>query len=129
MEEKKNFYQATEDICARDSRYKPDSYEFVMQALHFTQSRLKKESHVSGKELLEGIRDFAIEQYGSMARAVLKHWGIAKTEDFGNIVFNMIEEKMLSKTDNDSIDDFKDVYTFDAAFGNVLRDSVIKNIE
>jgi len=129
MEEKKDFYQITEDIYAKDSRYKPDSYEFVMQALHFTQARLKKESHVSGKELLEGIRDFAIEQYGPMARTVLKHWGITKTEDCGNIVFNMINEKMLSKTENDSLDDFKDVYSFDAAFGNVLRDSVIKNIE
>lgn len=129
MEEKKDFYQVSEDIYAKDNRYKPDSYEFVMQALHFTQSRLKKESHVSGKELLEGVRDFAIEQYGPMARTVLKHWGITKTGDFGNIVFNMINEKMLSKTENDSIDDFKDVYSFDAAFSNVLRDSVIKNIE
>ncbi len=129
MEEKKDFYQTAEDIYARDKRYKPDSYEFVMQALHYTQSRLKKESHVTGRELLEGIRDFAIEQYGSMARTVLAHWGITKTEDLGNIVFNMIAEKILSKTDNDSIDDFKNVYTFDAAFGNVLRDSVIKNIE
>ena len=59
MEEKKDFYQVSEDIYAKDNRYKPDSYEFVMQALHFTQSKLKKESHVSGKELLEGIRDFA----------------------------------------------------------------------
>ena len=129
MEEKKDFYQVSEDIYAKDNRYKPDSYEFVMQALHFTQSRLKKVTHVTGKELLEGIRDFAIEQYGPMARTVLKHWGITKTEDFGNIVFNMINEKMLSKTENDSIGDFKDVYSFDAAFGNVLRDSVIKNIE
>lgn len=129
MEEKKDFYQASEDIYAKDNRYKPDSYEFVMQALHFTQGKLKKESHVSGKELLEGIRDFAIEQYGPMARTVLKHWGITKTDDFGNIVFNMIGEKILAKTETDSIDDFKNVYSFDAAFGNVLRDSVIKNIE
>jgi len=129
MEEKKDFYQVSEDIYAKDNRYKPDSYEFVMQALHFTQTKLKKESHVNGKELLEGIRDFAIEQYGPMARTVLKHWGITKTEDFGNIVFNMINEKILSKTEDDSIDDFKEVYNFDAAFGNVLRDSVIKNIE
>jgi len=129
MEEKKDFYQVSEDIYAKDNRYKPDSYEFVMQALHFTQSKLKKESHVSGKELLEGIRDFAIEQYGPMARTVLKHWGITKTDDLGNIVFNMINEKILSKTENDSIDDFREVYSFDAAFGNVLRDSVIKNIE
>jgi uncharacterized repeat protein (TIGR04138 family) len=128
MEEKKDFYQVAEEIYAKDSRYKADSYEFVMQALHFTQARLKKETHVTGKELLEGIRDFAIEQYGPMAKTVLKHWGITKTEDFGNIVFNMINEKILSKTEKDCIGDFKDVYDFDAVFGNVLRDNIIKNI-
>lgn len=129
MEEKKDFYQRVEDMCVKDKRYKPDSYEFVMQALHFTQNMLKKQTHVTGRELLEGIRDFAIEQYGPMAKAVLKHWGITKTGDFGNVVFNMVNEKMLSKTEKDSIDDFRDVYDFDAVFSNVLRDSVIKNIE
>jgi uncharacterized repeat protein (TIGR04138 family) len=126
MEEKKNFYQVIDEICAKDSRYKPDAYEFVMQALHFTQDKLKREKHVTGRELLEGIREFAIEQYGPMTKTVLEHWGIAKTQDFGNIVFNMVDKKLLSKTDTDSIDDFKDVYDFVTVFGNVLGDSAIK---
>lgn len=125
MKEKKDFYQVIEEICANDSRYKPDSYELVMQALHFTQAKLKKQGHLSGQELSEGIRQFAIEQYGPMAKTVLNHWGINKTEDFGSIVFNMIEKKLLSKTENDSLDDFKDIYDFDAAFSNVLGDSII----
>lgn len=129
MEEQKNFYQMVEEICAQDERYKPDAYEFIMQALHFTQNKLKRESHVTGRELLEGIREFAIEQYGPMAKTVLKHWGIAKTQDFGNIVFNLVNKKVLSKTETDSIDDFKDVYDFEVVFGNVLRDSVIEEIE
>lgn len=124
MGERKDFYQIIEEICARDNRYKPDSYEFMMQALHFTQGKLKRQTHVTGKELLEGIREFAIEQYGSMTEIVLRHWGITKTEDFGNIVFNTVNEGLLSKTDSDSINDFKDIYDFKEVFGNVLRDSV-----
>jgi len=129
MEEKRNFYQEVEEICSKDSRYKPDAYEFLLQALHFTQNKLKRETHVTGRELLEGIRDFAIEQYGPMAKTVLAHWGIKKTEDFGNMVFNMVEKKLLSKTETDSINDFKDVYDLEAVFSNVLRESIIKYIE
>jgi uncharacterized repeat protein (TIGR04138 family) len=125
MGQEKDFYQLVEDICVKDSRYKPDSYEFVMQALYFTQGKLKREAHITGGELLEGIRQFSIEQYGPMAKTVLNHWGITKTEDFGNIVFNLVDNKLLSKTDTDSLDDFKNVYDFEAVFGNVLRDSII----
>jgi len=129
MEEKKDFYQIVEEICAKDSRYKPDSYEFVVQALHFTQKKLKKEKHITGQELSGGVRELAIEQYGPMSKVVLNHWGINNTQDLGNIVFNLIDRKLLSKTEEDSIEDFKDVYDFEAAFGNVLRDSVISDSE
>lgn len=114
-----------EEICEKVPRYKPDSYEFVMQALHFTQKKLKRQTHVTGKELSAGIREYVIEQYGPMAKTVLQHWGIIKTEDFGHIVFTMVAHKMLSKTDQDSLEDFKDVFDFEEAFGNVLRDSPI----
>ena len=128
MKEKKDFYQVIEEICVKDPRYKPDAYEFVMQALYFTQKKIKRQGHMSGKELLEGIRDFAVQEYGPMAKTLLYHWGISKTEDFGNIVFNMIGKKVLSKTENDSVNDFKDVYDFEKTFGNILRESVIKEI-
>lgn len=128
MEEKKTFAQIVEEICSQDKRYKPDSYEFIMQALNFTQNKLKKEKHINGKELLGGIREFVVEQYGPMAKIVLKHWGLTKTEDFGNIVFNLVEKKVLSRTEQDSPDDFKAVYDFEVAFGNVLRDTVIKEL-
>jgi uncharacterized repeat protein (TIGR04138 family) len=77
---------------------------------------LKKEKHVSGRELLEGIRDLALRRYGAMAKAVFDYWGVKKTQDFGNIVFNMVHEKVLSKTDEDSLDDFNDVYDFEETF-------------
>ena len=126
MEKKKDFYQLVDEIYAQDPRYKPDAYEFLMQGLYFTQKKLKRLGHISGRELSGGLRDFAIEQFGPMARTVFSHWGVIQTQDLGNMVYNMINLGMLSKTEEDSLDDFKDVFDFQEAFANVLRDSVIK---
>jgi len=112
---KMDFYKKVEEIVAKDRRYKPDAYEFVMQALWFTQKKLKKTGHVSGRELLEGIRDFGLQLYGPLAKTVFKHWGIKTTEDFGAVVFNMVSCGLLGKTEEDSLDDFKNVYDFDIA--------------
>jgi len=124
MADKRDFYQVVENICSGDSRYKADAYEFMMQGLHFTQGKIKRAGHITGRELLEGLREFAIQQYGPMAKAVLNYWGVYKTQDFGHIVFNMIEDKLLAKTDADSLDDFKDIYNFDTVFTNILSDSL-----
>jgi len=123
------FFDLVEEICLRDKRYKPDAYEFVLGGLSFTQKKLKKSAHVCGSELAAGLRDYAINQYGALARTVLAHWGITQTQDFGNIVFNMIEKKLLSKTQDDSLVDFEGVYDFNTAFSNVLADSVIKGFK
>ena len=122
MKAHRDFYKLIEEICGRDARYKPDAYEFVMQALHSTQARLKRRGHLQGGELLEGIRSLIIDQYGPMAGTVLRHWGVSSTLDFGHIVFNMVENRILSRTEEDSLEDFRDVYTFEDAFGHVLRD-------
>lgn len=127
MPDHRKFYETVEAICQKDKRYNPESYEFVMQALGFTQKKIKREGHLSGRELLEGIKDYSIEQFGPMAKTVLNHWGVHTTRDFGNIVFNMVAEGLLSKTESDSREDFYNVYDFDAVFGSVLRDS-IKNL-
>ncbi|MCG8429894.1 MAG: hypothetical protein MJA29_01800 [Candidatus Omnitrophica bacterium] len=121
--EHRDFYGLVEQIYTSDKRYKPDAYEFVMQALHFTQSKLRRRGHVHGGELLDGIRRLIIDKYGPMAKTVLEHWGIRETQDFGNIVFNMVDRRILAKTENDSPAAFKNVYDFEEAFGHVLRDS------
>jgi uncharacterized repeat protein (TIGR04138 family) len=132
-----NFRKVVEEICKKDARYKPDAYEFVLEGLHFTQEILKKQplykaklatgqAHVSGRELSQGLRDYAINQYGALAGRVLSYWGINQTEDFGNIVFNMVERKLFSKTEDDSLADFKDVYDFKTVFSDVLTYNVIK---
>ncbi|HOU36788.1 MAG TPA: hypothetical protein PLJ26_04385 [Candidatus Omnitrophota bacterium] len=125
MEKTKGFWEIVEAIYERDGRYRPDSYEFVMQALRFTQKKLKRAGHVSGRELSEGIRQYALKTYGPMARTVLEYWGIRSTEDIGNIVFNMIAVKLFSKTEDDSIDDFKGLYRFDEAFKRTITDLTI----
>ena len=111
-----DFNKKVEEIIKRDPRYKPDAYEFVMQALFFTQRKLNRRGHVTGKELLEGVRECGLEQYGPMTKTVLQHWGIAKTEDFGEIVFNMVRNGLMGKNESDSRDDFKNVYDFKQAF-------------
>jgi uncharacterized repeat protein (TIGR04138 family) len=127
MKEQKDFYQVVDEICAQDSRYKPGAYEFVMEGLHYTQKRIKRQGHIKGQELAEGIRDLALEQFGPMVRTVFSHWGISRTEDFGNIVFNMVNKKILSKTEEDSLLDFRDVYDFDKTFSTSLKDHLKKN--
>ena len=122
------FFDLVEEICSRDNRYKSDAYEFVLQGLNFTQDKLKKKAHVSGRELAFGLRDYAIEQYGALAQTVLMHWGINCTQDFGEIVYSMIEKKLLSKSDEDFLADFNSVYDFNLAFANILADTVDFNI-
>lgn len=121
MAKKSDFYKEVDNICKKDKRYKADAYEFLMQALHQTQKKLNRQGHVNGKELLEGMREVIIDKYGPMAKTVLNHWGIKSTEDVGNIVFNMLSKRLLSKTERDNLDDFKNAYDFDEAFGNVLE--------
>ena len=78
---------------------------------------MNKPRHVNGQELLDGIRQYSQEQFGPMTRTVFNHWGVNTTEDFGHIVFNLVNAKLLGKTDQDSLDDFKNVYDFKETFG------------
>jgi uncharacterized repeat protein (TIGR04138 family) len=105
-----------EQIIAKDPRYKPEAYPFVHDALGHTWARLEQRRHVTGRELLDGIKDLALKRYGPMALAVLHSWGIRTTDDFGAIVFNLVDAGLLSKTEEDSIEDFHDVYDFDQVF-------------
>ena len=115
-------------ICEEDSRYQEDAYAFVLEALTFTQKRFKRVKHVTGPELLEGIKQLLIEKFGPMTMTVLKHWGIEKTEDFGHIVFNLVNKKVLSKTEEDQLEHFKDVFDFSKVFDHGYRIHLAKRI-
>lgn len=112
------------DVVRRDPRYAYEAYEFVLfQALAHTQKLLgrkpcesstgEEQLHVSGPELLEGIRDLALREFGMMARTVFHMWGIDSTDDIGRIVFNLVEANKMSKTDQDTLDDFHNIYDLD----------------
>ena len=116
-----SFEEALELIHGKDPRFHPDGYRFVREALDHTQKASGKENrdqvrHVTGQELLGGIRDFALAQFGPMAMTVLDEWGIHTCEDFGDIVFNMVEIGLLAKTEKDSRADFARAYDFYEAF-------------
>ena len=121
-----DFYQKVEKIIEGDRRYKTDAYLFIMQSLWFTQKKLSKQGHISGKELLVGVREFGLEQYGPMTKTVFNHWGINTTEDFGEIVFNMVDSGLLRKTEEDSREDFKNVYDFGKALNVFNSESSAK---
>ncbi len=116
-----NFDKAIEQITQRDPRYHREAYAFVREALDFTQKMLIQSGkeglrHVSGQELLAGIRGYALQLFGPMALLVLNDWGIRRCEDFGELVFNMVDCGLLAKTDQDTRDDFKGGYDFEEAF-------------
>ena len=111
--------------------YPPEAYQFVREGLEHTSRTLhgdpsatapfteKLGRHVDGRQLCLGLRDFAIEQFGLLALTVLRRWHIHRTDDFGRMVFNMVEAGLLSKTEDDRPSDFAGVYDFDEAFGLV----------
>lgn len=108
--------QKIQAIIQQDHRYKPEAYLFVLAALHFTVSQVPERRHVTGQELLEGIRIYGLDQFGPLTRQVFEHWGVKSTEDFGHIVFSLVEVKLLGKTEEDSLADFQEVYDFTHAF-------------
>jgi len=118
----KNFHEVIQLICKEDSRYEPGAYNFMRQALDFTLGKIREEEkttqhrHVTGQELSAGIRDYALGQYGPMSYTLLEQWGITRTEDFGEIVFNLVEYGVFGKTDTDSREDFVGLFDFESAF-------------
>ncbi len=111
-------------LIARAGPYPPAAFDFVREGLNFTVGRIHEdpssldehERHINGRQLSMGLRDYAIDRYGLLAPTVLSHWHIHRTEDFGRIVFAMVDCGLLSKTDNDTLEDFRSVYDFDEAF-------------
>jgi len=110
------FNNVVDTICAKDERYKSEAYEFIMEALAYTQKKFRRSKHVTGQELLEGIRQLLENKFGPMVLTVLKHWGVKTTEDFGHIVFNLVQHKILSKTEEDTLKSFREAYDFHEVF-------------
>ena len=119
--QKIGFAEALDSIVTSDPRYQREAYIFLRDALDFTTKQQKKVKgttvrHVSGPELLGGVRQYALREFGPMVITVFDSWGIRSTEDIGHMVFNLIGAGIFGKTDDDSIEDFKAVYDFQEAF-------------
>jgi uncharacterized repeat protein (TIGR04138 family) len=105
-----------DELQERNPRFHARSYEFVMQALQSVIQSLDEPRHISGRELTEGVRELAIGRYGLLAKSVLEHWGIHGTEDVGHVVFAMVEQGLLVKEDDDTPEDFVDLFDFEEVF-------------
>lgn len=119
--------KSLEELAQQVGTYAVDAYYFVQQGLaqtaHAVHGNRTKDAcrHISGQQLAEGLRDVAVNNWGFMARTVLERWGIYSTLDFGRIVYAMIDAGIMARTDEDSIDDFRNVYDFRTAFDRGYR--------
>jgi uncharacterized repeat protein (TIGR04138 family) len=116
MSKSPDLYEIIGKITTKDLRYREKAYIFVLSALNKAADSLPERRHITGKELCEKCRELAIQEYGPFARSVLDHWGISSTEDFGELIFNLLDRGILIKTEEDSKEDFVNVFDFNEAF-------------
>lgn len=115
--------KSLQQLAKELGQYPAEAYEFIQRGLSFTVQKLHGTDadpeacrHVSGQQLCEGLREFALMQWGLLARTVLRQWDIHSTLDFGKIVFSLIDAGQMQKTDEDCLDDFRNIYDFKSAF-------------
>jgi uncharacterized repeat protein (TIGR04138 family) len=120
-----DFEEAIRQLCHKDKRYTPQAYQLVRMSLDVAQknvhgeikkNKIQVNRHVTGPQLIEGFRQHVIETYGPMSFTILHNWGIKKSVDVGNIVFNIIETGMFGRSDDDTLEDFENVIDFKEAF-------------
>jgi uncharacterized repeat protein (TIGR04138 family) len=117
----------TQNTQASPLRYHANAYRFLFAALRRAQQNLGRvpspdnegeQAHITGPELLDGVREYALDQFGLMARTVFHGWSVHSTDDFGRMVFDLIERGEMRKTDSDQLADFCDVFDFEDALEN-----------
>ena len=124
-------------IMDRAGGFSPNAFQFIRDGLGHTVRMVHGDEaadtipdeddesrHVGGRDLCMGLRDYAVRRYGLLAKTVLNHWGVTQTEDFGKIVFALVDAGLLRKTDEDSLDDFRGVFDFEAEFESSIEDSL-----
>lgn len=127
--------QAMRRLLKEDPRYKYEAYQFIRESLQYAHEQMPELSkaatgetfgrarpkHITGQQLCEACRQYAIDQYGYLAQLVLESWGVTSTSDFGEIVYNLIRIEQMRKSDSDRREDFDEVYTFEGAFEPVFH--------
>lgn len=133
-----DFDEAIRVCVAKDARYQPQAYHAVRLALDQAQrivhgepkkgTRLSARSrHVSGPQVLEGFRQHVLETYGPLGYPLLQNWGVKRTADVGNIVFNLIDSGLFGKSEEDKPEDFAAVYDFKETFQRPFEPSRRRN--
>jgi len=125
----KSIAQSVSRVVVERKTYPAEAMEFVREGLAHTvrmvhggelgEPELGEHNHVTGRQLCIGLRTLAVEKWGRLAGLVLRRWGVRETLDFGRIVFDMVESGVLRTSEEDTIEDFRDVYAFDEAFGAI----------
>ena len=116
MGDERNMIEELRKLVRERRRYPLEAYLFLYQALDAAQRHVGEKRHVSGPELLEGVRRLAVEQFGPLALMVFNHWGLRRTQDVGEMVFNLVDRELMGKTDDDKREDFDAVYDFEEVF-------------
>ncbi len=126
-----------------DERYSVEAYQFVREALSYAQDVLglgvndslrvddvlQAERHLSGQQLCEASRLYALQQFGLMAKTVLATWGIRTTDDLGEIVYNLIKVDLMKKSDNDRREDFDSVFDFESGLTQAFQFTAVDELE
>jgi uncharacterized repeat protein (TIGR04138 family) len=107
---------ALAEFARRDGRYPVEAYRYLFEALQYTLTSLNRKGHVTGRELALGIRDKALEDFGGLALMVFTGWNIHRTDDFGEMIWALVEAKLMGRSDEDRKEDFNGVYDFAEAF-------------
>lgn len=132
MDMQEDFLDQIDEVAERDGRYQKAAYLFIYDALQHTVGKLgktgltKEQRHVSGRELLSGISEHGLSQFGPLTRSVFNSWGVRTTQDFGEIVFTLVQSNLMSKTAEDDLVDFTDVYDFAEEFNWKKRKADLK---
>jgi uncharacterized repeat protein (TIGR04138 family) len=123
LEEETSFYDQIDAISDQDAKFKREAYFFIYSALDHTVRKLKRDReatpvtrHVTGQELCHGIAAYGRDQFGPMVKSVFEYWGISETVHFGEIVFSLVRNGLMSKTEQDRLKDFENVYRFSELF-------------
>ena len=120
--------KSIEEVVEEVGLYPIEAYIFVQKGLshtvekiHGSEPKPQESQHVTGRDLCEGLREYALKEWGLLARTVLARWNVRRTLDFGKIVFALVDNGHMKKTDEDQLDDFRDVYEFKSAFESGYR--------
>ena len=118
--------QAIAKLREQNPKYAPAAYHFIRRSLDHSLRKLRRgeadrPAHVSGKELLEGFRDLALEEFGPLAKTVLEDWGLTRCSEVGEVVFQLVGMGVLGKNEEDKFEDFAELWSFAEAFEQPFR--------